>query len=170
MTITYDEMSSRYAKQAGVTIKTITKDHEPEHPSTMYAIGQDIEEYFECSVDSFGNICDADGIVVFPSGSGANPLERGERGYFGEFLENYAMDRSDASVQAADLPSCKKAISVRSARKAANLTQQALADASGVNIRQLQKLESGEIKIANMTFGSVSKIAKAIGVDMRDLI
>lgn len=82
MTVTYQDRQSSYAKQAGVTIKTVTMDHSPGRPETTYAIGPGRSEYFECRFDDLGNVCDVDGIVVYPSGSGAHPLEQGEKGCF----------------------------------------------------------------------------------------
>ena len=35
-------------------------------------------------------------------------------------------------------------------RKSVGLTQQKLATASGINIRQIQKIESGEVQIGNI--------------------
>ena len=60
--------------------------------------------------------------------------------------------------------------SLQAARKAAGLTQAALAEKAGVNIRQIQKLESGEIEAGNMTVKNLLAIADALGVDVRDLI
>jgi len=55
-------------------------------------------------------------------------------------------------------------------RKAAGLTQQALADKSGVNIRQIQMYESGQTLIANMTAKNAVAIAKALGITVEELI
>jgi len=55
-------------------------------------------------------------------------------------------------------------------RKAAGLTQSALADAAGMNIRQIQKLESGEIQIDNITLRNGLRLADALGVNPYDLI
>lgn len=60
--------------------------------------------------------------------------------------------------------------SLQAARKAAGLTQAALAEKAGVNIRQIQKLESGEAAPGNMTARNLLSIADALGVDVRDLI
>ena len=56
------------------------------------------------------------------------------------------------------------------ARKRAGMTQQALAHASGVNIRQIQKAESGQIDIGNMSVKNVLALADAIGVDVHDIL
>lgn len=162
-----------YPKQVGVKIKTVEMEFEPGHPRTTYAIGPDHQEYFQCSVDSFGNVCDANGIVVYPSGSGANPLDRGEHGYFGDFVENYAYSRPEEPTHPIDvsvLPSIKNAISLKSARKAAGFTQQELADRSGINVRQIQRIENGEAQIGNITLVNAIKLADSLGIHVRDLI
>lgn len=162
-----------YPKQVGVKIKTVEMEFEPRHPSTIYAIGPDHQEYFPCSIDSFGNVCDAGGIVVYPSGSGANPLDRGEHGYFGDFVENYAYIRPEEPTYPIDvsvLPSIRNAISLKSARKAAGLTQQELADRSGINVRQIQRIENGEDQIGSITLANAIKLADVLGVHVRDLI
>ena len=63
-----------------------------------------------------------------------------------------------------------KRIPLRDARLAAGLTQQQLAKLSGVNSRQIQKVEAGEIKAGNMTASNLLAIADALGVDPRELI
>ena len=58
---------------------------------------------------------------------------------------------------------------LRVARNAAGLTQKELADKAGINIRQVQKLESGEILAGNLSARNLLSIADALGVDPRDL-
>lgn len=55
-------------------------------------------------------------------------------------------------------------------RLAAGLTQKQLAELSGVNARQIQKVEAGEIKAGNMSAANLLSIADALGVDPRELI
>ncbi|RGC54662.1 XRE family transcriptional regulator [Agathobaculum butyriciproducens] len=55
-------------------------------------------------------------------------------------------------------------------RVAAGLTQQELADLSGVNIRQIQKFEKGESQLQNATVETALKLADALGVDVHHLI
>ena len=55
-------------------------------------------------------------------------------------------------------------------RVAAGLTQQELADLSGVNIRQIQKFEKGESQLQNATVETALKLADALGVDVHRLI
>lgn len=55
-------------------------------------------------------------------------------------------------------------------RKEAKLTQMALSVRSGINIRQIQKIESGEIDINNITLRNAIALADALDVSMDDLI
>lgn len=51
------------------------------------------------------------------------------------------------------------------------MTQRQLADAAGMNIRQVQKLESGETLVENTTVKNALAIAAALGVsDLRELL
>lgn len=88
MTVNYHDRGNDYRAQKGVTIKTERYDYEPGKPEKNFAKGPGREEYFECHFDGFGNICDGDGIVVFPSNSGASPLKIGDKvspdDYWGE--------------------------------------------------------------------------------------
>ena len=61
-------------------------------------------------------------------------------------------------------------IKIRAARVAAGMTQQQLADASGVNIRQIRRVESGSSATANLTAKNFLAIADALGVDPHELI
>lgn len=56
------------------------------------------------------------------------------------------------------------------ARRMAELTQAQLAEASGVNIRQIQRVELGEAEAGNLTAKNLLAIADALGVDMRALL
>lgn len=55
-------------------------------------------------------------------------------------------------------------------RKLCGMTQRDLAEKSGVNIRQIQKYESGEYAIENMTSKTASAIAVSLGVTIEELI
>jgi transcriptional regulator with XRE-family HTH domain len=59
---------------------------------------------------------------------------------------------------------------LKNLRVAAGLTQQQLAATSGVNIRQIQRIELGEAKIGNVTLSNAVAIAKALGVSPEDLL
>lgn len=55
-------------------------------------------------------------------------------------------------------------------RKRRGLTQQQLADASGVNIRQIQKYESVEYEIGNMTLKTAAALSSALDVTIEELL
>lgn len=55
-------------------------------------------------------------------------------------------------------------------RRMAGLTQAQLAEASGVNIRQIQRVELGEAEAGNLTAKNLIAIADALDVDIRRLI
>ena len=55
-------------------------------------------------------------------------------------------------------------------RRMAGMTQAELAEASGVNIRQIQRVELGEAETGNLTARNQIAIADALGVDVRSLI
>ena len=55
-------------------------------------------------------------------------------------------------------------------RVKAGLTQKQLAERSGVNIRQIQRVELGESEAGNLTAKNLLAIADALGVELRRLI
>lgn len=60
---------------------------------------------------------------------------------------------------------------LKSLRLSAGLTQSVLAEQTGINIRQIQKLESGEIAVENITLKNAVAFADALGVsDIRTLL
>lgn len=59
---------------------------------------------------------------------------------------------------------------LKAARQKANMTQKQLEDASGVNSRQIQRIENGEGDMANVTLGNAIKLADALGVDVKELL
>lgn len=61
-------------------------------------------------------------------------------------------------------------MALRELRHAAELTQAGLAEKSGVNIRQIRRIESGEIKMGNITLTNAAKLAAALGVEIKDLL
>lgn len=61
-------------------------------------------------------------------------------------------------------------MALRELRRAADLTQAALAEKSGVNIRQIRKIELGEIKIGNITLQNAARLAGALGVSIEALL
>lgn len=59
---------------------------------------------------------------------------------------------------------------VHSLRVNLGLTQKELADKSGINIRQIQKYESGEYDIGNMTLKTALALSDSLGCDVKDLL
>lgn len=55
-------------------------------------------------------------------------------------------------------------------RRVEGMTQAELAEASGVNIRQIQRVELGEAEAGNLTAKNLIAIADALHVDIRRLI
>lgn len=56
------------------------------------------------------------------------------------------------------------------ARRAGGLSLKELSEASGVNIRQIQRVELGESEAGNLTAKNLLAIADALGVELRRLI
>lgn len=59
---------------------------------------------------------------------------------------------------------------VKTYRKKQGLTQADLANRAKLNIRQIQKIESGEAKTENITLKTMQAIAQALGTKIDDLI
>lgn len=59
---------------------------------------------------------------------------------------------------------------LKDARINAGMTQQRLADASGVNIRQIRRVELGTSEAGNMSARNLLSIADILEVDPRELI
>lgn len=59
---------------------------------------------------------------------------------------------------------------VKTYRKKQSLTQADLANRAELNIRQIQKIESGEAKTENITLKTMQAIAQALGTKIDDLI
>ena len=55
-------------------------------------------------------------------------------------------------------------------RSVAGMTQQQVADAAGMNIRQIQKFESGERDLGNMILRNALSLAKALDCEVDDFI
>ena len=60
--------------------------------------------------------------------------------------------------------------SVQRLRKATGLTQQELADRTGINIRQIQKYEYGEYDTGKMMLRNAIALADALECDVRELL
>lgn len=55
-------------------------------------------------------------------------------------------------------------------RKICGMTQKELSEKSGVNIRQIQKYESGEYSLDNMTTRTADGISRALGCSIDELV
>lgn len=59
---------------------------------------------------------------------------------------------------------------VKMYRKKQGLTQTGLANLAGLNIRQIQKIENGEVQTENITLKTMQAIAQALNTKIDDLI
>ena len=59
---------------------------------------------------------------------------------------------------------------VRSLRVSRGITQKELAEKSNINIRQIQKYESGEYDTGKMMLRNASTLADALECDVRELL
>lgn len=55
-------------------------------------------------------------------------------------------------------------------RSLADMTQQQVAEATGINIRQIQKFESGESDLGNITLRNAIALAEAFNCDVNDFL
>lgn len=63
-----------------------------------------------------------------------------------------------------------KICGLRYMRTENGLTQKELAEKAGVNIRQIQKYESGEYDIGNMTLKNALALANALECNVKDFL
>lgn len=61
-------------------------------------------------------------------------------------------------------------MTVKEAIQAAGISQSELSRRSGINLRQIQKIVSGEYKAGNVTAKNLLRIADILEVDPRELI
>ncbi len=59
---------------------------------------------------------------------------------------------------------------LKSLRASLKLTQQAVADAAHITLRMYQRFEYGERRLSQAEAGTVSKIAKALGTTIEELL
>lgn len=59
---------------------------------------------------------------------------------------------------------------LRQIRVDTGMTQTALAEAAGINIRQIQKIEAGEIQIENITLKNAKALAVALNTSIDSLL
>ena len=80
------------------------------------------------------------------------------------------LNMEEVSGYIRDIRDRNSEVTIKYARKAARMTQQQLADESGVNIRQIQRVESGASQAGNLTAKNLIAIADALGIDPHELI
>ena len=121
----------------------------------------ELPEGYTLDVDEYGypHIYDAQGYE-------ATPCIRNNRPGAAVFLVPHHGDM--VPIKKAKTP--EKRIPLRDARIAAGLTQQELAALSGVNARQIRRVEIGEAEAGNLTAKNLLAIADAIGVDPHALL
>lgn len=56
-------------------------------------------------------------------------------------------------------------MTIKNARQSAGLTQKELADQANINIRQIQKIESGDIRLSNLTAANYIRLCQALSLD-----
>lgn len=59
---------------------------------------------------------------------------------------------------------------IKDLRTNKGMTQKMLAAETGINIRQIQKIESGEIQIGNITLTNAKRLANAFGITIESLL
>ena len=80
---------------------------------------------------------------------------------------NHIIINESPLIDRGDEPHNNRLMWLRSKKK---LTQKELASKSGVNIRQIQRYESGTSGCENMTLKNAISIADVLGCDVRDLL
>lgn len=125
--------------EAGVMLKTVVDGR---NKMTLYAMGNDVPDFFECRIDSHGNVCDVAGIVVFPSRSGKHPAKRGDTGYFGDFAENFGTRDAHPELPSVD-DDVYSTMTVRDLLAKHRLTQTDLAKRFNIPLRTVQNWAGG---------------------------
>lgn len=121
----------------------------------------ELPEGFTVDVDAYGII-----HIFDPSGEEAVPCLRNRTPHSAVclVLENGRY----VTLSKAKAP--ERHIPLRDARITAGLTQQELANLSGVNIRQIRRVEIGEAEAGNLTAKNLLAIADALCVDPHTLL
>lgn len=61
-------------------------------------------------------------------------------------------------------------MNIKDRRKELGMTQQELANMSGINIRQIQRFELETSKLENITLINAKRLADALGIQIDDLL
>ena len=121
----------------------------------------DLPDGFTADVNAYGVM-----RILDPSGAEATPCLKNSTARSAVCL--VLANGRYITISKAKAP--EKHIPLRDARIAAGLTQQELANLSGVNARQIRRVEIGEAEAGNLTAKNLLAIADALGVEVRDLI
>lgn len=121
----------------------------------------DLPDGFTADVDAYGVM-----RILDPSGTEATPCLKNSTARSAVCL--VLANGRYITISKAKAP--EKHIPLRDARIAAGLTQQELANLSGVNARQIRRVEIGEAEAGNLTAKNLLAIADALDVEVRELI
>lgn len=114
-----------------------------------------------CSTETARKIAESETCTVYQNRAGFYPAEQ----------DIALLTDGQAQVELHKLsPAQAEPHGIKTLRRAAKLTQQQLADAAGIDIRNLQRYESGEFDVANMSLSVALKIADVLGVDAKKLL
>lgn len=121
----------------------------------------DLPDGFTVDVDTYGVM-----HILDPAGVEATPCLKNSTARSAVYL--VCADCTTVTISKEKAP--EKHIPLRDARIAAGLTQNELADLSGVNARQIRRVEIGEAEAGNLTAKNLLAIADALGVDPHTLL
>jgi len=119
-------------------------------------------------IDNAGTIWDTDNLLdeIATVGNGEDP----NGGYYCVGYNGSIGITYDDGHNVAWLYEVTAMNTVKRLRLDAKLTQSTLAEATGLNIRHIQKIEAGEVSLKNITASTSSKLAAALGVTMEELM
>lgn len=116
-----------------------------------------------CSTETARKIAESDTCAIYQNRAGF---------YFAYYPAQQDISLLTDEQAQAELHNLSHAVpnEIKALRRAARLTQKQLADAAGIDIRNMQRYESGEFDVSNMSLSVAVKIADALGVDAKKLL
>lgn len=116
-----------------------------------------------CSTETARKVAESDSCTIYQNRAGF---------YFAFYpaQQDIALLTDEQAQEELRNLSCAAPNGIKALRRAAKLTQKQLADAVGLDIRNLQRYESGEFDVENMSLSVAVKIADALGVDAKKLL
>lgn len=116
-----------------------------------------------CSTETARKVAESDSCAIYQNRAGF---------YFAFYSDKQDIVLLTDEQAQAELRNLSHAVpnGIKALRRAAKLTQKQLADAAGIDIRNMQRYESGEFDVANMSLSIAVKIADALGVDAKKLL